>query len=336
MTVAQFARSSGSVVKTTKCLEIVHSDLKGPMDTPSKGGARYAIVFVDDWTRYAQVYLLKSKTEVLARFKEFKAEAVVLAGGRLRCIRTDNGTEYVNRAFNSFCSSKGIVHQTSVPYSPQHNGLAERMNRSLAEMARAMLYYQHHEEVWWAEAIKSAAYTLNRLPNTARKHSTLYEHFRGKKLAINHLHIFESRDFVHVDHSKRLKWDSKAHKCVFLGYAEASKAYRVWDEEDERVVATRTLILNEAPPAACIDTSTLPSKFQVSHWSDDDVEQVAQPKSLHLDVPEPMDVDVVADDGVTNMEIVNAEDRAIRTRNELVRRNGALGTVEPANPSSST
>lgn len=96
-------------------------------------------------------------------------QAEVQTGARPRCIRSNNESEYLNRAFNPFCASNGIVHQRSAPYSPQQNGLAERMNQSLAEMARSMLYYQHIQMGWWAEATKTAAYTLNRLPNTARK-----------------------------------------------------------------------------------------------------------------------------------------------------------------------
>ncbi|KAJ0394531.1 hypothetical protein ATCC90586_008633 [Pythium insidiosum] len=80
----------------------------------------------------------------------------------------DNGGEYVSKRFGKFCASKGIVRQTSAPYAPQQNGLAERMNRTLTEMARSMLYYMQVDRVWWAEAFRTASYIINRIPNTAQ------------------------------------------------------------------------------------------------------------------------------------------------------------------------
>lgn len=288
-----FARTSGSVVKTSKALELVHTDVIGPMETKTRGGARYALVLVDDWSRYVSVYLLKAKSQVLMSVKSYKAEMESLTGARLRCIRSDNGGEYTSKAFGSFCSVNGITHQTSAPYTPQQNGLAERTNRSLVEMARSMMYHQRMAKDWWGEAVKTAAYTVNRLPNSARKDKTPYEILHGQRPSVGHMRVFGSRGFVHVDDSRRAKWDAKAHRCVFLGYAESSKAYRVWDEEDERVVVTRTVLLDERPlpqyeTRATSQTASPPATWT---WLDDDDAPTKKPPSVTAPEPTAMDVD---------------------------------------------
>ncbi|KAJ0391998.1 hypothetical protein ATCC90586_007925 [Pythium insidiosum] len=132
----------GLDLKTGAPLEMVHTDLMGPINVKSKSGARFILVFVDDWSRYLHVYLLKSKTEVTSKFIEYTTVMERQTGGRVKCVRSDNGSEFCNKKFDGFCLQQGILHQTSAPYSPQQNGIAERANRSIAEMARAMLYYQ--------------------------------------------------------------------------------------------------------------------------------------------------------------------------------------------------
>ncbi|GMF25303.1 unnamed protein product [Phytophthora fragariaefolia] len=247
MAVSHFSRQSGSVVKTAGLLGIVHSDVMGPMKPQSHGGARFVVAFVDDYSRYVHVYLIKAKLEVFARFKEYKALVEAHTGRRIRCLCSDNGGEYVNKQFGDFIAAHGIVHQTSTPYTPQQNGLVMRMNRTLVEMARSMLYHRGMAREWWGDALRTAVYVTNRVPNTARPQSTPLEVFTGHKPDLSNLRVFGSRGFVHVDKSRRSKWDARAHACIFLGYAAGSKAYRVWDVEDERVVTTRTVVLAERP-----------------------------------------------------------------------------------------
>jgi hypothetical protein len=134
---------------------------------------------------------------------------------------------------------------------PQQNGLAERVNRTIAEMARSMIYYQHVDKSWWGEAVHTAVYLINRIPNTARADKSPYEMMLLKKPSLDHLRVFGARGFVHVDKSKRTKWDKKAHRCIFLGYADGSKAYRVWDVENDCFVFWGSIALDERPPSAC-------------------------------------------------------------------------------------
>lgn len=95
----------------------------------------------------------------------------------------------------------------------------------------------------------TATYIINRIPNSARPASTPFENWFGVKPRLGHLRVFGAQGYVHIDQSKRSKWDRKAHRCIFLGYTDASKTYRVLDLEDERLVVTRTIVLDERPPS---------------------------------------------------------------------------------------
>jgi hypothetical protein len=130
-------------MRATKPLEIVHSDVCGPMRTTSLGGARYFVTYIVDFSRKVWVYLLKSKGECLEKFKEFKAFVETQSEHKIKVFRSDNGGEYISKGFKGFLKAHGIEKQTSTPYRPQQNGVAERANHTLVEMARSMLHAQN-------------------------------------------------------------------------------------------------------------------------------------------------------------------------------------------------
>ncbi|OWZ09924.1 polyprotein [Phytophthora megakarya] len=113
-----------------------------------------------------------------------------------------------------------------------------------------MLYYKQVDKCWWAEALRTAVYLTNRILNTARSNITPFEVFWKQQPSLDHIRVFGSRGFMHVDKTLRTKWDSKAHKCMLLGYAEHSKAYRVWDFDPSRMATARTVTLDERPPSS--------------------------------------------------------------------------------------
>ena len=128
-------------IRSTRKLKLVHSDVCGPMSTESFNGKRYFVTFIDDYSCCVKVYFIRHKSEVLQKFKEFEAAATNEADCKIGTLRTDNGGEYMSSEFEEFLKSKGIKHETSVVYSPQQNGVSERMNRTLLESARAMMYH---------------------------------------------------------------------------------------------------------------------------------------------------------------------------------------------------
>lgn len=231
--------------RASELLEMVHSDLCGPMKILSNGGARYILVFVDDYSRKVFVYFIKFKSEVKNKFVDFKCFVENQTGRKIKILRTDNGTEYCNNELNDFLRSNGILHQLSAPYTPQQNGLAERMNRTLVEKARCMLFESNMDQSFWAEAISTAAFIVNRSPCSGLDKKTPKEAWSGKKPNLNFLRVFGCKAMVFVPKQKRSKFDSKSKECFFVGYSEQSKAYRLFDFSDGKVVVSRDVVFFE-------------------------------------------------------------------------------------------
>jgi hypothetical protein len=119
--------------RSKEILDLIHSDVCGPMPVKYLGGSLYYVTFIDDYSRKTWLYLLKTKDEVFNKFQEFKAEIENLTNKKIKTLRTDNGGEYTSKEFVSFCKSTRIRRELTVPHNPQQNGVAERKNRSIEE-----------------------------------------------------------------------------------------------------------------------------------------------------------------------------------------------------------
>lgn len=144
--------------KTTVPLELIHSDVCGKMSSRSLSGCEYFVTFIDDYTRYVWVYVIKRKSEVFEKFCEWKKEVENSLGQRVRAFRRDNGGEYTSEEFKQYFKKEGIKHQYTIPKCPEQNGTAERLNRTLIEMVRSMLMDSELPKVFWAEALSTATY----------------------------------------------------------------------------------------------------------------------------------------------------------------------------------
>ena len=120
-------------------LEIVHADVWGPCQNTSIGGCQYYITFIDNFTRMTWVYFMKHKSEALEKFIEFKQLAEKEFNSYIKCLRSDSGGEYLSLAFDNYLQQNGIQRQLTCSYTPQQNGVAERKNRIIAEIARAFM-----------------------------------------------------------------------------------------------------------------------------------------------------------------------------------------------------
>lgn len=236
-------KSQGS--HSSRLLELVHSDLCGPMETQSLGGGKYFLTFLDDYSKKVFVYILNNKTEVLSKFKEFKTEVENQTECKLKCIRTDNGLEYVNKPFSDFLKNAGIRHQTSTPYTPEQNGAAERLNRTLVERAKCMILNAGLVKFFWAEAIKTAAYIINRSPTRSLLFKTPEEVWTGHKPNISNMKVFGCEAMVHLPKEKRKKWDPKAQKMIFIGYCENTKGYRFILPNTRTIIKSRDAVFLE-------------------------------------------------------------------------------------------
>lgn len=226
-------------------LELVHTDICGKMKTPSLNQFRYFLTFIDDFSRMTWVYFLKEKSETFLVFKRFKAFVENQSGCSSKVIRSDKGGEYTSHEFQDYCKDEGIWKQTTVGYSPQQNGIAERKNRTIVEMATSMMNEKSLPKEFWAEAVHTAVYILNRCPTKAVKNMIPFEAWSGFKPSVSHFKVFGCIGYAHIPTEKRTKFDDKSQKCIFVGYSTSSKGYRLFNVETEKLIVSRDVIFNE-------------------------------------------------------------------------------------------
>ncbi|UYV67624.1 hypothetical protein LAZ67_5001398 [Cordylochernes scorpioides] len=230
--------------RATETLQLVHSDICGPLPTNSLSGKRYFITFTDDYSRYTKIYLLKGKDEAYEKIKDYVISAHTEFGKNIQTIRTDNGREYVNRQVEDFLNQSGIKHQLTVPYSPAQNGVAESKNRSLMEMTRCMLFDSGLPQSLWAEAVTTANYLHNRIPSKATD-KTPFELWTNRKPSLKHLKRFGCKAFAYIPKIKRNKLDSKVIEGIFLGYDDRSKGYRILHDTDNITISRSVKFLEK-------------------------------------------------------------------------------------------
>lgn len=225
-------------------LEIVHSDVCGPFNTNSIGGSKYFLTFIDDKSRYATVIFMQNKSEVFEHFKKYKQYVEKQTGAKIKVIRSDNGGEYVNKEFDQYLQSQGIERQLTVPHTPQQNGVAERFNRTLVEMARSMLLHAGLEEKFWAEACACALYIRNRSTTRALEDATPFEIWFQRKPTVKHFRTFGCLA-VGLDKTQKQKFRAKGREYIFVGYSTATKGYRLYDIDQHKVVIKRDVKFQE-------------------------------------------------------------------------------------------
>ncbi|PNY18017.1 copia-type polyprotein [Trifolium pratense] len=231
-------------LRSANVLEVVHSDVCGPFDVKSLGGNRYFITFVDEYSRKMWIYLIQSKDEVFDVFKRFKALVENQSSKRIKILRTDGGGEYTSRSFESFCVENGIEHEVTAPYTPQHNGLAERRNRTILDMARCMVKHRNLPKSFWGEAVNTAVYVLNKCPTRKLKDKVPEEVWCGKKPSVSHFRVFGALCYKHVPEAKRKKLDDRSESMILVGY-HATGAYKLYDPISKKMTFSRDVIVDE-------------------------------------------------------------------------------------------
>ncbi|GJP81254.1 hypothetical protein CLOP_g11416 [Closterium sp. NIES-67] len=227
-------------------LEIVAADVCGPLRVASRHGSKYFVTFTDLGTRHTWVTELKDKTEVFSSFLDWMVEAERQSGKQLKVLRTDNGGEFVNEEFNSYLRSKGILRQLTVPYTPQHNSIAERVNRSLLDCVRTLLADSGLPLKFWGDALGMACWVKNRLPTKGlAADMTPHEAFYGRKPNMGLARVWgcmvQYREPAGPTHKllPRSKWG------LNLGMCMVSKGWVIKDVEIGKVVVTRDVIFYE-------------------------------------------------------------------------------------------
>lgn len=232
-------------IRSKHPLELLHTDVWGPTAVAGRGGERYFLSIIDDFSRKIWVYPMRGKSEVFAIFKKHIQRAELFIGKKVKAVRSDNGGEFSNENFRCFFEEKGINHEFTNAYTPEQNGVAERMNRTIADGARSVLNETKISLKFWPEAILYFAYTFNRVCHKNQK-KTPFELYGGHKPSVRHLKPFGSTAYVGVPRQMRKnKFHPKAKKGVLVGYALATKGYRIWLPDENKVIETINVSFNE-------------------------------------------------------------------------------------------
>ncbi|CAJ2635289.1 unnamed protein product [Trifolium pratense] len=239
-------------------LEVIYSDVCGPFEVPSLGGNKYFISFIDEFSRMMWIYLIKAKNESFDVFKRFKKKVEKESEKSIKILRTDGGGEYTSNEFKQFLADQGIEHEVTAPYTPQHNGLAERRNRTVMNMVRSMLKEKSLPSNLWGEAVNTAVYILNKCPTKKLNNIVPEEKWSGKKPKVSHLRVFGSICYSHIPDQKRTKLQDKSRQMILVGY-HPSGAYKLYDPIREKVELGRDVKVCELEnwdwKGKCVDKS---------------------------------------------------------------------------------
>jgi hypothetical protein len=234
-----------NIMTTDMSLELLHMDLFGPIAYISIGGSKYCLVIMDDYSRFTWIFFLQKKSQTQETLKRFLRQAQNEFGMRIKKIRSDNGTEFKNARIEGFLEEEGIKHEFSSPYTPQQNGVVERKNRTLLDMARTMLDEYKTSDRFWAEAINTACYSINRLYLHGILKKTSYELLTGKKPNVSYFRVFGSKCFILIKRGRSSKFSPKAVEGFLLGYDSNTRAYRVFNKSTGLIEVSCDIVFDE-------------------------------------------------------------------------------------------
>ncbi|CAN1791793.1 Retrovirus-related Pol polyprotein from transposon TNT 1-94, partial [Linum perenne] len=245
---------AGVQYKPTKPFSIIHSDIWGPNRVSTLNGHRWFIIFIDDHTRNTWTYLMKEKSEAATIFQNFHNMILTQFQTEIQVLHSDNGREYFNSTLGSYLRKHGIIQTSSCIDTPQQNGIAERKNRHLLEVARALMFTSHTPKYLWGDAVLTATYIINRNPSRILNYQTprsiiqtQYPHLHAINSDLS-LRIFGCTAFVHVASQHRTKLDPRSLKCVFIGYSPSQKGYKCYSPTTRKVYHTMDVTFFENQP----------------------------------------------------------------------------------------
>ena len=268
--------------RATEPLQILHTDVVGPIETLSWDNHRYFVSVLDDYTHFAAVFLLKGKDEVRQTLINYIAKIENHWSKKVKKIRMDNGGEYVSQDFKKYCEHKGIELDYTPPYTPQLNSHAERLGRTLMNKTRALMFDSGIDKELWSEALLTATYLLNRSPSKAVD-KTPAELWLKKKPDLSRLQIFGSEVYAKIL-GDRKKLDPRAKKHIFVGYTNNS--YRLWDPEKRKIIASRDVY-----PCTTEKVDEAPRSISLNLEDDDDSPTDYDDDDYHDELDDDIDSD---------------------------------------------
>ncbi|KAI0923982.1 hypothetical protein AcV5_010529 [Taiwanofungus camphoratus] len=259
-----------SLQRATQPLELIHSDIHGPLPVRTHSGYRYWITFIDDYTRFRVVLLLKEKSEAFDAFKRFKAYAENHLNVKIKALQDDKGGEYMSHAFIKYTDDAGIVRRHTTRNRPQQNGVAERANRVMQDDCSAMLAEAKLPLSFWGECLASMVHVWNCLPTSAVKGATPFELWFKRKPDVSHLRVWGCTAYVHIQKDQRSALGPHMQKCVFIGYPDGYKGWKFYNPTTKKTIISERADFDERyfpglkhtssihPPAAAVAPESVP------------------------------------------------------------------------------
>ncbi|CAN0317868.1 unnamed protein product, partial [Scytosiphon promiscuus] len=238
--------------KTTKHttdgpMELVYTDLMGPITPAAKGGYTYISKFTDDFSRMKEVFLLKSKAEAIESLHLYNMTVAVKLGLRIQRLRADKSGEYISKEFKKLCVNSGITLEYTATATPQQNGVSERDGRTLSTIVRCLLKDGNFPRNMWGELFFTAVYLSNRSPHAALGGATPFSKMHGKEAVMSDLRAIGARAFVHIE-TYTTKLGDKAWEGKLCGFSQNSRAYRIYNPAKGTIVESRNVTFLETPP----------------------------------------------------------------------------------------
>ncbi|KAL0410883.1 UNVERIFIED_CONTAM: Copia protein [Sesamum latifolium] len=246
----------------------MHVDVWGPYHQASLSNCHYFLTIVDDHSRATWTYLMRHKSQSSTLLSRFFQSVKVQFDSLVKCISTDNGSEFLGHECQALFSSLGIAYQKTCPYSPQQNGLVERRHKQLLETARSLIFQAHLPTKFWGEALLAATHLLNRLPTSILSWKMPYELLHKRAPLYENLHVFGCLCFATLTKPHKDKFGKRALRYVFLGYSAGRKGFKVYDLETNQLLVSRDVVfhknhfpfhsLSPAPASADLPLPILP------------------------------------------------------------------------------
>jgi len=232
------------------------------------------VLFVDDYTRMMWIYFINYKSETFECFKSLKALVENEKDSKIKCLKTERGGEFTSNEFSEFCNIHGIKREFSDARTPQQNGVVERINRTVQEMARTMLLAVDLQPKFWREAVGTTVYTLNRTQLRSNCETNPNELWKGRPTSVKYFMIFGSKCFIKINDGSLGKFDSWVDEVIFLRYTTRRKAYKCYNYRLKKIVESIDVNVDE----------DLPKKEIEEHEDDSLIEE--EPKEEEIDEEE--------------------------------------------------
>lgn len=204
--------------------------------------------FIDGFSRYTWLYILKHKNDVSTIFKDLCALIKNKFGSTIKILRSVNGTEYVNREFKQFLTSNGTEHQTTCVNTSEQNGVAEHKNRHLLEVAHSLMFTMNVPKFLCGQAVKAATYLINRMFLRVLGNKSPAELLLNSNGFVVSPKAFGCVCFVHDYRNDVSKLDPRVVTCVFVGYSPTQKGYRCWCPSEPRFFVSMDVTFREYEP----------------------------------------------------------------------------------------